>query len=376
LTLLLPYSSVHSATWFVARDGSGDFSTIQEAIEVASPGDSVLIGPGRYTEHGPFQLGATNLDTYVGVDVPNLTIKGAGADLTFVGPTTSDISGFEPRGFALDIGTTHTTLLDLTVENMHTGLFVEGERVTLENVRLLACQTGVATLGGDSCRVRACLFEECHFGVDGLVGSDGLTIVDSSFSNITGISVRIDSSSDAVIVGTTIEGGQIGIAVQQGASARIATSNLRSVGRGIGVWSASRCELIETRIDALDIGAEVGGTSSLLVGHSNRVVGDTVASIYLTANGLADFHNNDVLKGSGRLVLAEDYRIAPTFDIDLTENYWGTVDGDSLSAWIVDGGDLHNPPLDPNFSNVLFNPFLLQSVPTQVRSIGSLKSGF
>ena len=35
-------------TWVVAQDGSGDFTTIQSAIDAAFTGDTVLIGPGVY----------------------------------------------------------------------------------------------------------------------------------------------------------------------------------------------------------------------------------------------------------------------------------------------------------------------------------------
>lgn len=35
--------------WYVAVDGSGDFPTIQAAINGAHPGDTIVLGPGRYT---------------------------------------------------------------------------------------------------------------------------------------------------------------------------------------------------------------------------------------------------------------------------------------------------------------------------------------
>lgn len=35
-------------TWYVAHDGSGDAPTIQAAVDSASAGDSVLVGPGEY----------------------------------------------------------------------------------------------------------------------------------------------------------------------------------------------------------------------------------------------------------------------------------------------------------------------------------------
>jgi hypothetical protein len=46
-------------TWHVEVDGSGDVPTIQAAADSASPGDEILVGPGRYTWAN--QGGGTNL---------------------------------------------------------------------------------------------------------------------------------------------------------------------------------------------------------------------------------------------------------------------------------------------------------------------------
>jgi len=40
-------------TWRVERDGTGDFTDIQPAVEVAAPGDTIMIGPGRYNQFHP-----------------------------------------------------------------------------------------------------------------------------------------------------------------------------------------------------------------------------------------------------------------------------------------------------------------------------------
>jgi hypothetical protein len=42
-------SSIHSRTWHVKLDGTGDAPTIQAAIDAAGMDDSILVGPGTYT---------------------------------------------------------------------------------------------------------------------------------------------------------------------------------------------------------------------------------------------------------------------------------------------------------------------------------------
>ena len=91
LALLLAVGTappVLAATWTVQRDGSGDFSVIQDAIDAADPGDTILIGPGRYDT---FHAQTSTVDNFpfaaiCWVAKADLTIVGAGRDVTFLGP--------------------------------------------------------------------------------------------------------------------------------------------------------------------------------------------------------------------------------------------------------------------------------------------------
>jgi len=46
-------SLLNSTTWLVKQDGTGDFSTIQEALDApeTSTGDSIVVYPGIYYEN-------------------------------------------------------------------------------------------------------------------------------------------------------------------------------------------------------------------------------------------------------------------------------------------------------------------------------------
>ena len=43
-------AAVSARTWFVEKDGSGDYTVIQEAVNAAADGDTIRIGPGRFNE--------------------------------------------------------------------------------------------------------------------------------------------------------------------------------------------------------------------------------------------------------------------------------------------------------------------------------------
>lgn len=41
-------SGAEARTWRVERDGSGDYTIIQDAVDAAASGDTIRIGPGRF----------------------------------------------------------------------------------------------------------------------------------------------------------------------------------------------------------------------------------------------------------------------------------------------------------------------------------------
>jgi len=49
LSVLMPGAS-HARTWLVRQDGSGDCTSIQACVDSAGNGDTVLVGPGAYSE--------------------------------------------------------------------------------------------------------------------------------------------------------------------------------------------------------------------------------------------------------------------------------------------------------------------------------------
>ena len=59
--VLLAVSQVSAHTWYVSKNGTGDATTIPQGIDMASYGDTVLVGPGTYTESTTRYGGWTSL---------------------------------------------------------------------------------------------------------------------------------------------------------------------------------------------------------------------------------------------------------------------------------------------------------------------------
>jgi hypothetical protein len=374
LMAALPVGVAWGRTWTVERDGSGDFMVIQDAVLASSPGDTILLGPGRFPEHAPFQLGVTNFDTYVGVDVDNLTIIGSGPGLSVVGPDTPNIVGLEPRGFAFGVGVTRLTIENLTIENVRDGIYAEGGSLHVNSSLIRKCRWGSILVNAVDSRISTSTIDSCETGISALRGSDGLVVSDLF---VHGSDTAIVTQNAENVLFDVLEVSHTTIAVVvAGGSATIQNSSLITTGVTLVASDGSNVELIQSKLVSELKAIRISGQNSLLTGAANAIRGGTFSALHMEALGNAVISASDIVKGGGPAVFADGYQFEPTFNIDLRNNYWGTTEADSIAAWIIDGNDLHDPPLDPNYSNVLFEPFREQSIPTVKRSLGSLKASF
>ena len=123
LLLILSSGVVHSATLTVEADGSGDFPSIQAALDEASPGDLIEVGPGTYTEALWVSQGAVELRSVSGPEATVLDAQGASAVIAFAEGLGADtvVDGFtlvNPEGRGLFIRQSSPTLMNLAMEGL------------------------------------------------------------------------------------------------------------------------------------------------------------------------------------------------------------------------------------------------------------------
>ena len=129
MSIFLAHGYATGRTWCVEKDGSGDFTTIQPALDAAAPGDTVLIGPGRFIEtHEVVTQGWTE-DVYAEVSKDSISIIGAGAGVTLIGPEErSKQIDPQPKGIygpsASDVN--GCIIENLTVENIRDAIYWNG----------------------------------------------------------------------------------------------------------------------------------------------------------------------------------------------------------------------------------------------------------
>ena len=128
--ILLLATGAGAATWSVERDGSGDFATIQPALDAAVAGDTILIGPGEYTEAIAIRPPgwADDIQSYADVRCDDLTIIGAGAEIAVIGPPTYEANAEgDPAGLSYGGGRA-LTISDLGIRNCYAMCF-GGDRI-------------------------------------------------------------------------------------------------------------------------------------------------------------------------------------------------------------------------------------------------------
>ena len=131
-------------TW---QGNAGRFSTIQAAVDAASPGDWIAIAPGDYKERGDYSTHkpASMVGAGVWIDKPNLHLLGMSRDGVVVdgtksGPTCSSAATDQDRGPANSAGrwgrngievhhASGVTIQNLTVCNFLSGADGSGNQI-------------------------------------------------------------------------------------------------------------------------------------------------------------------------------------------------------------------------------------------------------
>lgn len=99
--ILIGGSATSAKTWTVDDDGPADFSKIQDAVDAASHGDTIIVKSGTYKEN--VVIAAKNRLTLKGIDYPIVDAGGHGNAIT-VGGGACVIDGFYATGSEAHMG--------------------------------------------------------------------------------------------------------------------------------------------------------------------------------------------------------------------------------------------------------------------------------
>ncbi len=354
---------VEAATLTVEKDGFGQFSLIQDAVNSAAPGDTILVGPGRYDTFASFQISALVVQTIVGIETGPLVIRGTDASQVIIGPEVANNAAFGPQGMAVDITPGTVSVENLTFENMFDGIISTGEMSVVDCV-FRGCEQGISGFSVGSVDISSCVFEDNELGIVTFAPSQNITVRNSVFTN-NDCGISYAQTPNANTYSCQFSGGVSGVQLEQGTVGSVQDcSFVGASAGGILVTSDADATILRNSV--------TGGTRNLgvLVSHcqgsGNVFNGGSFATITLDGGATADLHGNHILRTQGLAINTSSYVVGP-ITIDLTGNYWGTSEPDSIAAWIHDSNDDSSILATVDFSGFLVDPVVAAPlVPTRL----------
>ncbi len=354
---LLPFLALpaQSRTWLVEKDGSGDFTIIQDALDAATSGDTLRIGAGRFDDFREYQ-------TNGGLIQPRAMIQWDGEEPI---PEGVICIAQEPPGGLRFSG--------ISFENTVSGIYVENAvGLTVDDCRFFGGRNGI--LCEEDVIVQRCSFSGLKKGV--WAGpAESATILNCVFSDCrNSISFQFLDNGTVRRCEISVSEGIYGGGVKfYGAGGGVYDSQITGVAYSIALGSHLNVILERNRI--VSPGYCIYSDSEWFVAEDNIFESTGfVAPIRLYTRGIPHtIRNNHILRGTGPAVRVVGHHGAPGYVLDMRDNWWGTTERDSIAAWIYDGNDAVFPPVE---CTVAFEPFASAPLPTEKKSLGGLKAMF
>jgi hypothetical protein len=363
-------SSAQAATWRVERDGSGDFITIQAAVNASTPGDSIRIGPGRYSEMSTFSFPGLTVQTVVGIQRGPLTLLGAGAEQVVLGPAAPIPGAGDVEGISIQTGILGVVIEGLAAENLQDGILAAGDFVTRDCTFRGHSRGGVTTELVRNVVIESCFLWNNYYGaldfLSANVSITDCTVADHNFG------MDLSGTSSADVRGCRVLRGHVGVQFDQGTRGTIANCLFTDVQNGcLSIAIGSRATVTgNTVCGTAPFGTWVRSDSDIIA-SGNVLEGGSITTIRVDGGSTANFYGNDIRRNGTWSVLLAGYFSDPPKVLKFEDNYWGTNSADVIASWIYDGHD------DPTLKAFVdFEPFRGGSVPQNSRSFGSLKALF
>lgn len=363
-----------AATLRVERDGSGDYATIQPALDAAATGDTVLIGPGEYTEYSMVRLEGYAWDVVVFAysELPNLTIIGAGAEQTIIGPAVPmlDYSTYSAKCLVW-INGTELHVRGVTLRNCYDGLHAAGGSLDVEGCRFLGHAIGVIWLtqgaGGRFQDVNFASQEIRPNAMQVQGPTSGISL--SDIASVNGGRLYFSGTQGVELDRCYLAAGVTGLSCVSGSSVTIRNSHLHGASnQQLDVYDAS-CRVENCVLEGGDGAIHLSSYSSMTV--TGSVLSGSFAAIASNGAEQLTVNGSHILRSEQWAVWADGPTTGGHHTYDLTNNYWGTSSAADISAWIWDSYDS-----TANWGTVIYQPFSAEEVPTESTSWGELKALF
>jgi len=366
----------------VEQDGSGNYSVIQDAVIASTPGDTILIGPGRYNEGQVVECPGWTEYVRVLITQSDLTLIGSG-DSTIIGPEEPwDLGQGEHIGLVGGEywGCDSIVVSNILFENMGRGVYVDNVSSQISNCTFRNNYKSITNYEGTNSRIEECVFDKvernglhlfCSNQYDVVVRACEFVLL--NFHEWNQQHLSFSGVFDGMIDDCIFSEGSGGVTVSLGSSSTVLScsfdgqSNFAMVsGPGSSVIADNCIFRNQSQVTRLY-------SSDSVLKIYNSVVEDVEdCTLYISYADTVIFRDCDLAKGSRGVVWVQDRTSCGDLEVlDMTGNYWGTDDPDSIQAWIRDNNDSEQACFI-----VDYEPYLSESTPVEAKSMSDLKSLF
>jgi nitrous oxidase accessory protein len=279
LLFLLALSLISNASASTIQAGPD----VQAAIEKASNGDTIVVGPGQYN---PFEVDKALRIVGVGWPVIQAAVQLPGITISTDGAL---ISGFKIKGVPedstskVDYYMQHPATAMLRLNLPNAGIIVQGNDVAVQNVILSGSQVGIYADGMINSSIINVTFDHCGMGAELLNGRTS-RIINCKSSGCDKSGINVERSSDILVDNNSVIGTKnSGILLKMSEVCRISNNTASGNNEGIALWNSSLTNVQYNRVDRNYYGI-------LLSGSNNNTV------LYNVAR---DNSRNEIVKGFG-----------------------------------------------------------------------------
>ncbi len=373
-------------TWHVEKDGSGDYTVLQDALDMAVSGDTISVGPGRYDEWQTHGAGGSERKVYGFVDRGSMTIFGSGIE-TIIGPSApwdpgqGYTHGFETSSTCAVLNVQHITLEHLT----RGAVMSYGDSLVVAWCEFREMQTGIAAASRFLSVSNAEFHGTLADGYGILSYFQDRVVLDScvSTSDSQGLvnHLQVEGPAEVDVAGCCFTGGSGGIGLSRGPHAYIYQCEFDGQTHfGIDIELLSPACTLRNCVFRTQRRALIGSIDPGNKWFVEHVVFESVSHSTLSAGYLEGGYFRDCELAAGEHGVVSNlsypdkaFKIEPDkpTHFDMRNNWWGTAEADSIGKLIFDYGDDDRVPYI-----IDFEPYYNGPVANKRRSLGEIKSFF
>ncbi len=353
LSLLCMATPAQSRTWQVEKDGSGDFTVIQDAVDAAEEGDVIEIGPGRFDDtisYGGYWT------VFILVEGKSLTFRGSGIGVTIIGPPEL-MEHDSIEGFAVLDHAAFCRIENLTIENIN-GLCIgmSSNHFEMENVHFANGYMGYQGMSVQGGLIRNCSFNNFSSTAVTIESpSVGMVVEDCQMDDVRyGVIFNQSGVQNGIARNCNIFIGEDrwlghGVSVKTGASAEVYNCHIEGAadGTGISVFSTGSKATIHDCTVIMPYGVGIHLSDYQVLMSNCTIMAGTDCFVIsgpqreLTPDRLSHFNNNQFIRLGDAMYVSlflSNWPL-PLEHIDMTNNDWGTQDLDEIAEYIHDMND-------------------------------------